>query len=47
VADWVAQNRTDPKGAFALMTNFPKKTFSGDALNTTLLAAGTYFSEFR
>ncbi len=41
VAEWVEKNRTDPKGPFALMTNFPKKTFSGDALNITLLAAGT------
>jgi hypothetical protein len=41
VADWVDKNRTDPKGTFALLTNFPKKTFSGDSLNTTLLEAGT------
>ena len=40
VTEWVAANRTDGKGAFYLMTNFPKVIFTEELYDTTLQDAG-------
>jgi len=37
VYNWVAQNRTDAKGSFMLLTAYPRKEYSGSSLDSTTL----------
>lgn len=39
---FVQMNRTDSDGPFGLMTNFPKKVFTEDDMNTPLNVLGKY-----
>lgn len=38
---YVEMNRTDAQGSFNLMTNFPKKVFTGDDYDKPLTELGT------
>jgi len=40
VLNYIEKNRTDDQGPFQMMTTFPKKVFTAELLNTTLLEAG-------